>query len=156
MSAACIPEKVLGAYLDKSLPDARARQVQTHLARCSNCRQLLADLQQADDMIRALPSITPSAGFDAAFWRKVADLEERRARPAWFDMLFGGWRPVLVSASVVLLVAGIFLYHRIEHKPTREEIFMVENMEMLGDLELIQQLDMLEHWEDIQAMKEQS
>ncbi len=156
MTAACIPERVLGAYLDKALSDTRASQVQEHLARCPDCRQLLTDLQQADGMIRALPSIKPSAGFDAAFWRKVADLEERRARPAWFDMLFGGWRPVLVSASVVLLVAGIFLYHRIEPGPTREEIFMVENMEMLGDLDLIQQLDMLEHWDDIQAMKEQS
>jgi len=156
MSAACIPEKVLSAYLDRALSDPTTRQVQDHLAGCTGCRQRMADLQQADDMIRALPSISPSAGFDAAFWRKVADIEERRARPAWYETLFGGWRPVLVTASVVLLVAGVFVYQQIHRKPTVEEIFMVENQDMLGDLELIEQLDMLEHWEDIQAMEEQS
>lgn len=156
MREACIPDKKLSAYLDQALSDAETRQVQKHLNVCVECRQRLATLQQADDMIRSIPGMAPSAGFDAAFWGKVAQLDERKAHPIWFQAVLGSWRPALASAAVAILVAGILVYNNIDRKPTMAERFMVENYEMLDDLELIQRLEILEHWDDIHAMKEQS
>lgn len=156
MSDACIPDKTLSALLDQALAGDRARQVRRHLAGCEDCRRRLADLQQTDDMIRSLPSITPSAGFDAGFWEKVERLEARQARPAWIQVLLGGWRPVLVATTTAAIVlAAIVFYPRAAPGPTMEELFMVDNVEMLDELELIQQLEMFEHWDDIQSMEEQ-
>ena len=153
MSTPCQQERTLSAYLDKALPRARMDLMRDHLRHCPKCRKKLETLQQTDDWIRVLPSMTPSPGFDAAFWAKVAQKETHR-RPAWVPRLLMGWRPVLAAGLTAVLVAAFVLFRQGEPRPSAEEAFMVENMEMLGDFDLLQRLDLLENWDAIQAMRE--
>ena len=45
-------EPMLALYVESDLPD-RA-QVEAHLTRCANCRELLEDLKATDDRIRLI------------------------------------------------------------------------------------------------------
>ena len=58
----CQQDQLLSAFLDRALPGDRMDQVRDHLRGCSACRRKLAALQQTDEMIRGLPSLTPSPG----------------------------------------------------------------------------------------------
>ena len=155
----CPKEDILSAFLDQGLSVARMNRVRKHLQVCENCRCRLSDLtrqyEQMDSMIRNLPEVSASPGFDAAFWRKVEGLKQASSRPNWFERFFHGWRPVLAAGAAAALVAS-FVIFRINHPvPSAKEIFIVEHMEMLSEIELIEHLDLLENWEAVQAMKEQ-
>lgn len=155
MSKSCRQAKLLSAYLDKALPADRMASVRDHLRQCEFCRTELTALQQTDGLIRALPPLKPSPGFDAAFWTGVAQREQKRGRPLWVQRLSAGWRPMLAAGLTACLLAAFLLFRQADPAPSAEEIFMVENMEMLNDLELLQRLDLLENWDALQAMKEQ-
>jgi hypothetical protein len=130
-------------------------QVRRHLERCAACRRAVARFGQADQWLRDLPAVEPSAGFDAAFWRQVAALEETRG-PSWRRWPWLRWRPLLAAGLSAALLAGVWFYGRPEPPWTPEERFMAQNMELLNDYELIRDLELLEDWEAIQAMKEPS
>ena len=53
------------------------------------------------------------------------------------------------------VLAGFLVLRQAAPEPSAEEVFIADNLEMLGDFELIQRLDLLENWEAIQSMKEQ-
>jgi anti-sigma factor RsiW len=159
----CPKENILNAYLAEALSAFRMRRVRKHLQACENCRRKLSDLagqydrqsEQMDKMIRSLPEISPSPGFDAAFWCKVAELERDRSRPKWFERFFLEWRFALAAAATVGLVAAVVILRPHYPAPTAEEIFIADHMEMLNEFDLIERLDLLENREAIQAMKEE-
>ncbi len=155
MNDPCEHEHVLSAFLDQALTPAQACQVAEHLAACAACRRRLEALRQTDVMIRELPSMTPSAGFDAAFWRKVAALEEKQARPFPVRRWLAGWRPFLAAGLAASVVAGFLLWHHPARRPAVEEAYMVEHIEMLSDFEIIQHLELFENWDAVQKLKDQ-
>ena len=152
----CNNEALLNALMDDELPPAQAEDVRRHLETCPGCRRRLERLQQTDAMIRNLAPLEPSADFDRTFWRKVADLEERRARRSWLRFLLSGWRPFLASGLAAGLAAAIFIYIGLHKRPTAEEMFMAQNMELLENYEMINQLDLLEQWDAMVSTKEPS
>jgi anti-sigma factor RsiW len=151
----CKHESLLSAFLDGALPSDQERQVSVHLAGCDACRRKLAALQKTDDLIRDLPTMTPSAGFDAAFWSKVAALEEKRSRPSWMHYLSLRWQPLLAAGLAACVIAGFLAFYHPGPKTAVEDAYMAENMEMLNHLDLMQHLDLLENWDAIQKLKEQ-
>jgi len=52
-------EALLSAYLDGELSAKERQTVEAHLAGCSRCRELLADLQRVKDLVAALPLESP-------------------------------------------------------------------------------------------------
>lgn len=145
----------LDLMVDGELSHQEAELVDGHLRNCPVCRQRLRQLQQADDFVRRLPEITPSAGFDRTFWQKVESLEDRKRHRGSWRHLFTGWRPIL-AAGMAGLAAFVIIAIGHQSSSTPEETFIAENIEFFDDFEVINNLDMLESWEVLEAMEERS
>lgn len=158
MIRACPKEDILSAFPDQALSQFQMDRVQRHLQTCAVCRNRLATLtdavRQTDEMIRGLPQMSPSPGFDDAFWEKLAVSTDKRKLPLWLERVFYDRRPVFAAAMTVILLAVLVLFPSDDPAPTAEEVFIADHMEMFEELELIERLDLLENWESIQAMEE--
>lgn len=153
MKDTCIENVELNSYLDQALSEHRTRSIRAHLAGCDACRQRLEILVRTDAAINRITPLSPSADFDASFWRKVAQLEPQPSRLRQIAAFFTGWRPVLAASAAAALIAAVLLIPRGTQAPTPGEVFMAENINLLNDLELIQSLDLFENWDAIQEMK---
>ena len=71
---------LLSEFADERLDAATAWQVQTHLADCRGCGQISRDLESVGRMLKTLPTVGPSAQFDAALAQRLA-LTRRPAAP---------------------------------------------------------------------------
>ncbi|MGD9367756.1 MAG: zf-HC2 domain-containing protein [Desulfobacteraceae bacterium] len=154
MTSPCKEEVLLSAYLDGELPGPQSDAVARHLESCPRCRQTLASLKHTDEMVRGLPPLEPSARFDRTFWQQVGTLEKRQKRYAWLRYLFSGWRPVLAGGLAGIVAVVIYISGNKALSP--EEMFIAEHMELLEDFDMIGNLEMLEHWESIEAMRDQT
>lgn len=155
MSNPCQQATLLSAYLDGELSEAQTVEVKAHLADCPDCRRTVDTMRHTDTMIRDLAPLEPSAAFDRSFWTKVdAHDAKSRSRP-WTRYLFGGWRPAWTGAMAGLAVA-VLIYFNAADPLSPEEVFIAEHMEFLEEYDLIGQLEMLEHLEATDAMKELS
>lgn len=149
-------EHLLSAFMDGELSAAQAQAVRQHLAQCDACQQQLAALTAADEMVQGVDAIEPSAGFDRAFWNKVADLETRQANRWWIRLNLTTWRPALAMGLVAGLAMGLFVMQMQEKGVSLEDRFMAENVELLNEYDLIHDLEILENWEALEAMEELS
>lgn len=156
MKTICGNELLLNAYLDNELNEVERQRVQRHLDTCAACQNRLAALQHADDWIRQPGDAALSAGFEQRFWDKVADLEHKKTVPAWRQWLQPGWRPAMAVGLAAGIVLGVWVFTRTEPEVGRDEMAIVENMELLMDYDLIRHLDILENWDALEAMKERS
>jgi anti-sigma factor RsiW len=152
----CKDESVLNALADGELPPEESGIVVSHLESCPQCRQRFDAIKHADEAIKGMAGIEPSAGFDRVFWRKVADLENRKKSRFRLGALLAGWRPLLATGVAAAIAVAILIYTGQNKKMTQDEALIAQNMELLQDYDLIDQLDMLENWDDIQTVKEPS
>jgi anti-sigma factor RsiW len=153
----CKDPTLLSAYLDGELAPEQSAAVRHHLEICASCKRQFDILRQTDAVVRGVAPLTPSAGFDSAFWRKVADHQERRTGGGWLRGLWVGWRPALVAGVVAATaVVVISVAIRSQKGPTPEEVFMAQNMELLENFDMIDHLDMLEHLDAVETVKEPS
>lgn len=155
MTDPCPQEPLLSAYLDGELRDVQADELKRHLAGCPGCRRSLETLKRSDVLIRDLPPLEPSAQFDRTFWKRVESLESESRYRLWACYIFRGWRPVWAGAIAGLAVA-VMIYFGSTDPLSPEEVFIAENMELLEDYDMIGQLEMLEHLDATEAMKELS
>ena len=155
MKDICGNNRLLSAYLDNDLDDARRLQVSGHLEDCAECRKQLAALQAADAMIRDADAIEPSATFERRFWSKVSALERRKPQ-GWKRWLQPGWRPAMAVGVTAGIVLGALILAGDRKAPSLEEIIISENIELLTDYDLIRHLDILENLDALEAMKEKS
>ncbi len=156
MGNPCREETLLSAYMDGALSQADTQQVRRHLESCKACRQQLADLQATDGLLQKLEPLEPSPGFEHTFWRKVAELEEA-SRPSWWARYTRPvWRPALAAGVAAGLIAGVLIFNSPGTRVSPEDRFMADNVEFLTEYDLIHNLDLLEDWEAIEAMKASS
>jgi len=149
----CKDETLLSALMDGELPPEQAEAVERHLQACRKCRKRYQDLRRADNLVQRIEPVELSDGFERDFWRKVAELEDSGAGRPWLGRWLTGWRPVLVAGLAAGILAAVFLYTGNQRPLSPEDVFISENMDFLKNYEVINRLDMLEHWDAIQAMK---
>lgn len=111
-------QSLLPEFEDDLLPAGTAWQVQSHLSDCDACGTLCREQSAVKQMLQALPTTAPSAGFDAALAQRLALTRRPAATPvAWHAKLGGFWssrpappsrllRPALALSFV--LAAGTF------------------------------------------------
>ena len=111
-------EASLADYLDGTLDPAALAAADAHLAGCSRCAALVADLEEITARARALPPVTPSPERASAMWRGIAErieapvvsVEPKRADAAARSrgVRLVGWRRTgLAAAALVLFTAGV-------------------------------------------------
>jgi|WetSurMetagenome_2_1015567.scaffolds.fasta_scaffold43273_6 anti-sigma factor RsiW len=152
----CKNESLLSALLDGELSGEESSAIRQHLESCPLCRQRLEATQKADAAVRGMTRIEPSADFDRVFWRKIADLENREKRRFRIGSLLTGWRPLFATGMAAAIATAILIYTGQNKNPTQDEAIIAQNIELLQDYDIIEQLDILEHWNDLETIKEPS
>jgi anti-sigma factor RsiW len=152
----CINENDISAYIDKALSEKEMVRLRDHFQQCNLCRDKLAVLKRNDTLIHDLPAAEPSAGFDAGFWQKVAELDQKQKHRRRMIPFIFGWKPVLAVAATVMVVFGSVVLYQFNTRPSVEEMFIAEHMDLFGNLELIEQLELYENWDLISTLREQS
>jgi anti-sigma factor RsiW len=134
----CTYEEDLTAYLDRELPDLRARQLEAHLPACAECPATLALLEGAFDKLAALPQVEASAGLRRSVLHRIEE-------PASFwERVNGMFRPAVLAPALGLGAAAVAA---VIWANTQHRMDLVAVAELDGDpqqLELAANLDVLE------------
>lgn len=92
----------LVAYLDGEHLDAERMRVEAHVGTCLACRRELERLRRVRTLLGELRPVEPSAGFEAAMWRRLEETGPRRSVGRRV-LLWGA--PALAAAAVVALAS---------------------------------------------------
>ncbi|HID93111.1 MAG TPA: hypothetical protein EYP60_03340 [bacterium (Candidatus Stahlbacteria)] len=121
-----IKEK-LSAFIDNELEEKKRLEIEQHLADCPVCNQEVKVLTQAWNALEVWKKIRASDSFEARFWQRVREREQRQFLP---QRLFRRivQIPVPVAAAIVLVIGlllgnylGNILYPK-ETKAAKEKI----------------------------------
>jgi len=159
MNKQCAYSKQISLLIDNELTEVQTQQMLKHLEDCETCRQELAGLQAVDNMLGYLREIEPSPQFDQKFRQKLNLLKE--AKRSWWEFFtFSAWRlrPTLaVTAAAAMICAGILFWNDQRRPQLNSTEFLIsEDIEFYSDFDIVNQLDLLENWDDIISTSEQS
>lgn len=102
----------LSAYLDGELGAARAAEVERLLAESPDARQMLDELREVRDRVRALPRARAPAELSAGLGAQVQSrLSGLRRASFWSGRVLRVGVPLAAAAAAVLAV-GVFLRHQ--------------------------------------------
>lgn len=140
-------EKRLIAYMDGKASGAERRDVEQHVASCAACRTRAGEFGVVWGMLEELPSVEPSAAFDARLRARLAVEPERKS--FWSTVMP---QPRLAFAVSSLLIFSLWLsslppapapgppapteaeFKMIKDLPVLENYDVLANFEVLSDL----------------------
>jgi len=154
----CTYQDDLTAYLDRELPELRARHLEAHLPGCGECRKTVELLRRTVEQLAALPAFETSPQLRRAVLNRID--EAPSGLWALWDALtrpqVAG--PALAAAAVLGVVAVVGLRH---HPGAPElsdpaQIEVAANMEVLEDLDVVgldnpDDLDVVAHLDELEA-----
>ena len=154
--------EMISAFMDGELSHKDKQLVDRHLKDCAGCRKEYDALKSVDNLLCSINPIEPSSDFNRRFWKEVDTQAAKKTPWSMFKDFSWGWHPSLVSAAAALLiVAGSFVAYR-SMTPGRDssglgptEQLIAQNMTFYSDYEIIENLELLEHWEEIMNLEEQ-
>src|SRR5579863_695871 len=122
-------EILLCDYLDGTLPHKQGIQLEEHLAACSACAELAADVEGATAFLEKVSAAEPPPELLTRILHQApqgAQRSEQPERPSWWRRLFGGWvegvlqpRYAMGMAMTVLSLAMLARFAHIEPRPLR-------------------------------------
>ena len=80
----------LSQYVDGTLPETRAWNIKMHVASCAVCDQIVRDFTQTAHLLSRMERREPTANFEAALARRLADHVLAPPRPSLWDKLRNG------------------------------------------------------------------
>ena len=104
-TSSCVDDEWLAAYIDGTLSRAEAARVEEHLASCSDCYELLAEVLHSGAELRPAEGQGNTGGTRERHSRPDQNLAGRHAPPR--RLLLS--RPVYVSGGAVLAAAAAIL-----------------------------------------------
>ncbi|HRD01258.1 MAG TPA: zf-HC2 domain-containing protein [Candidatus Saccharicenans sp.] len=112
--------ETLSAYLEGTLRQTEANKIEAHLAECQNCRLLAEELKTINKSLSSLPDIEPSPALLAKLYSIPEQVEvetgsvyRERKKVSFFSRRFWlspTFQPVLVSITVILIVASLLIF----------------------------------------------
>lgn len=96
-------EERLSLYLDAELEVDEATAIEAHLTTCADCRALLAEYRQDQQVLRSLPLVAPLPGWRAELLHKLDSSRSRSRRPTWRH-----YTARLGSLAAALLIVVLF------------------------------------------------
>lgn len=105
---------LLSEYVDETLDAWRSAEIAKHLPTCASCRQLVEDFRANVNLLGSLPLKQTSTAFDSALARRLAAIQEERARRSWLAGIADAfrpsrtnvWRPAFATVAAVVIVGG--------------------------------------------------
>ncbi len=157
----CIVKEKIAGFIDGELSFEERDFVARHLETCDGCRKEHEALISLDSLLKASLPVTPSKEFNRNFWKKVDAAGKTKARRAIFPDFFRKTRPAWAAAlSLAVVAAGSLIFYQagfnfsIPQAPMQNEMPFVENIHLYRDFEVIANLELLEHWEEIVQLEE--
>lgn len=98
--------KLLLDYIEDELPNEVSQKVEAHLRKCESCSKEFARIQKMVNLMKTLPSITPTLGITQKVMAKLEE-EERftiRSFLAKFKLLP---KKVMIAAATLVVLAGV-------------------------------------------------
>jgi anti-sigma factor RsiW len=143
MNSNHLPAEDLVAWLDGECDAAAAARVAAHVGSCPACAREARLLRASGALLARLPSLAPSAGFDArvvAAARSTATVTAPRGRLVWL-------RPRVAAAAAAVLVgvtAGAWWLTSSRHDSNevltaREEAAVADDLAVISNLDALQQ-----------------
>lgn len=154
--------EILLDYCSRQLEPEMASVLESHVADCSDCRQVVEAQQQVWNALDAFEAMPVSTDFDRKLWARI-DAEEAQpswrqlwsrisAGPAlgWSNFLFG-WKPALVAATACAAIAAIMITTTPVTRPISDHPIMngdskvVESVESaLDDVDMLDQIGLVQ------------
>lgn len=105
-------EDELSGYLDDVLDLRLRRSVETHLASCDHCQEILADFRRNDEMLKALPFIEPPPNMRDEFFHspRYLKLTAERARQRNYAKPLTA--ALVAAAMLVVALGGALLFRQ--------------------------------------------
>ena len=159
MNQTCPYSGKISELIDGELPIDQAKQMRQHIDQCGKCNEEFNRLQSVDQLLLGIADIEPSYRFEPEFWKKINALKEKKKK-RWSFRNIASWvfRPSFaVAAAVAAICAGIMF--SVEQKTPQwnpVEFSISQDYEFYSDMDMIDQLDVLENWDGIMSMREQS
>jgi anti-sigma factor RsiW len=154
----CTESEKVTAYLDGELVALEQSAYETHLGSCVECQSDLKVLRDGLSLLKALPSIEPSANLR----RQV--LTGLPPQPAGFWSRFGlAWSAPLGGLAAAVAVVGLVVAtwpHRPAVDPNRgrAEFELAANLDLMENLTVVEssnltdeELDAVEHLDELEA-----
>ena len=105
-------EDELSGYLDDILDPRLRRSVETHLASCDRCQEILADFRRNDEMLRALPFIEPPPAMREEFFKSPRYLRMANTRAHQRNYMKPLTAALVAAAMLVVALGGALLYRQ--------------------------------------------
>ena len=108
-------ENLLAGLVDGALSEEQRNRVEAHLRTCETCRKALADLENADRLVKRMEEVEPPPWLKTRVMARVLEeaREETRAKPGILRMLFYPLRvkvPIQALATVLIAVVAWNVY----------------------------------------------
>jgi hypothetical protein len=153
--------EILLDYCSRHLDPDRASDLQSHVADCTDCRQVVEAQESLWSALDAFEAMPVSLDFDRNLWARI-DAEESHptwARvwtrivdgPAigWSNFLFG-WKPVVAGAAACAAIAAIMITTvpqqvQTPERPALSEQKIMDRVESaLDDVDMLNQIGLVE------------
>ncbi len=105
----CFDEVVYAMYVDGEVGAVTNQEIETHLASCSRCRELVQRLETENAQIKKTFEVPPSPGLDL-----VPDVMEKLAHDRGKIIPLRRYRWVLTAAASFLLAVFLVVYFIID------------------------------------------
>lgn len=123
MSTQHATEQLL-AYVSGELDDYQIRNIEAHLAGCTDCRRELASLQQIWEDLGTLPEKHPGEHLRANVYSMIDAYEQgertarsQESRPGFLERFLLGNPVIRFGLAILLLVAGGVIGYRLHTEP---------------------------------------
>jgi anti-sigma factor RsiW len=151
----CAYEEDLTAYLDRELPDLRARQLEAHLPGCSDCPATLSLLKGAVERLSALPQVEASAALRRSVLHRI------EVPASLWERVNGLFRPAVIAPALGLGMAAVVAViwastqQRIDLRGVAELEGDPQQLELAANLEVLEDLDVvgMESPEDLEVIE---
>jgi anti-sigma factor RsiW len=136
-------EAALLAVVDGRAADEERERVEGHVAACAACARRMEQMRAVWTGLDSLPSIEPSASFDARLRMRIA---EQPARPRLFGWMTWNMRLVAVVAALAAVAVWVSLRPQrpiSQAAQSQQDFAVVKNLPVLENYDVVSNLDVL-------------
>jgi anti-sigma factor RsiW len=154
----CAFEEDLTAYLDGELPSLRAKQVESHLAGCADCRATEALLRKTVVQLKSMPAFAPSPSMRRAVMHRLDEA------PGWRERLAALLSPEILMPSAGLAAAALVAaainaasqHPSVPGAMNGDQIALAQNLDVISDYDVLglerpEDLEVIQHLKELEA-----